>query len=133
MGKEWSKLIDGGNIWVDKYFSPGEFNCKCCGIELMDHDFILLLCKIRADVGKPFNIASGYRCPGHNKQVSSTGRNGPHTTGRSADIRADGKLKFDIIESALKLGVTRIGVGKTFVHLDDLTDGRFSQRVIWGY
>ena len=100
----------------------------------MSPAFLDLMDQIRDAVGEPLTVTSGYRCPTHNASVSSTGATGPHTTGRAIDIKADSRLRFLLIQAVLKQGITRIGVAKTFIHLDDLDelDGFPSPRV-WSY
>ena len=52
--------------------------------------------------------------------------------GYAADIAApDSRTKFIIIDSLLKAGFNRIGVGKTFIHCDNDPDK--SPDVIWTY
>ena len=109
--------------------------CSCCGVEGMSPAFLDLMDKIRDSVGEPLTVTSGYRCPAHNASVSSTGATGPHTTGKAMDIKADSRMRFLLIQAALKQeGITRIGVAKTFIHLDGLgeLDGFPSPRV-WSY
>ena len=108
--------------------------CSCCGVKGMKPSFLMRLDQIRKDVDEPLIITSGYRCSKHNRAVSSTGDNGPHTTGEAVDIKADSRLRFKIIQSAIKHGFTRIGVAKTFIHIDSLgeLEGFPSQRV-WSY
>ena len=108
--------------------------CSCCKAQGMSPAFLDLMDQIRDAVGEPLTVTSGYRCPTHNASVSSTGATGPHTTGRAIDIKADSRLRFLLIQEALKQGITRIGVAKTFIHLDDLDelDGFPSPRV-WSY
>lgn len=117
------------------YFDKSELICKCgCGVSAMDSLFLEKLNSIRQSVGQPFIVNSAYRCPDHNSEVSSTGPGGPHTTGRAIDIRADSRLKYAILDEARKCGITRFGVGKTFIHFDDLTEADgFAGRVIWTY
>jgi hypothetical protein len=39
--------------------------------------------------------------------------------GEASDVSCfDAEQRFKIVRSALKVGFTRIGIGKTFVHLD---------------
>ena len=73
--------------WADiKHFDPSEFACHCgtCGSDghEMNIDFVAMLDDLRERCGFPFRVTSGYRCPAHNQQVSTTGPDGPHTTGR---------------------------------------------------
>jgi uncharacterized protein YcbK (DUF882 family) len=108
--------------------------CSHCGVKGMNEKFMELLVSIRTAVGLPFRINSGYRCAIHNAAVSSTGANGPHTTGRAVDIAADSRLKFLIQREAMKRGVTRFGIARTFIHIDDLSDDDgFPSKVIWSY
>lgn len=118
-----------------KYFTENELRCKCgCGAQKMDFDFMRKLEQIRKSAGFAFHVTSAYRCPAHNARVSSTGHTGPHTTGRAIDIAADGKKKYAILELARGAGMKRFGIGKTFIHLDDLEQSEgFADRVIWTY
>ena len=109
--------------------------CSCgCGTKGMQPAFLMLLDQIRKEVGEPLTVTSGYRCPSHNQKVSSTGKSGPHTTGRAIDIKADSRLRFLLIQAALKHGITRFGVAKNFLHIDSLDElsGYPSPRV-WSY
>ena len=100
----------------------------------MDEHFIFLLNVIRHIVGKPFIVVSGWRCKVYNNKVSITGYDGPHTTGRAVDIRAGSRLRAEIIKIAVSLGISRFGIGSTFIHLDDLADvDGFDADVIWLY
>jgi uncharacterized protein YcbK (DUF882 family) len=108
-----------------RYFQPFEFNCKCCGHNYMEQEFIERLDTLREACDFPFEIVSGYRCKLHNSRVSSTGDNGPHTTGRAADIACGGERAITLLSHACKLGLfTGIGVkqhgASRFIHLDDL-------------
>ena len=118
-----------------KYFTEDELRCKCgCGKADMDPEFMKTLETIREYVGRQFIVNSAYRCPEYNAQVSSTGLGGPHTTGRAIDIKADSRLKYEIAMAASKEGMTRLGIGKTFIHIDNLTEeDLFSEQVVWTY
>ena len=69
--------------WVN--FSPDEVKCSHCGELKIHEDIMDLLQEARNDLG-PLSITSGYRCSEHNSSISSTGANGPHTTGKALDI-----------------------------------------------
>ena len=108
-------------------FSEHEFACQCgCGAA-MDPLFMRELQRIRTACDVGFVISSGYRCPDHNNRVSSTGKTGPHTTGKASDIAVYGERAFIVIREALR-GSLVSGVGdrqkgphdKRFVHLDIL-------------
>ena len=118
-----------------EFFATNELSCKCgCNECLMDRTFMGKLDAIREAVNKPFPVTSAYRCPDHNDNVSGTGRGGPHTTGRAIDIKAAGRMKFEIMEAAKSQGMTRFGIGREFIHIDDLSeeDG-FDGDVVWTY
>ena len=68
--------------------------------------------------GVPYHVNSGFRCPAHNLEVGGS-ETSPHLKGFAADIQAKTDFyKFRIVMGAILAGFTRIGVGKTFVHLD---------------
>jgi hypothetical protein len=84
-----------------KYFRIEEFACKCgCGLKYPSPALLSLLQKIRASLGEPVVIVSGWRCTLHNKGVGSAvlGKQGfykgqcgdatasAHTRGEAADI-----------------------------------------------
>lgn len=116
-------------IWTPQAtpnFSVDEMACRCgCGRADMDGAFMALLQKTRDRIG-PLHVASGFRCPAHNARVSSTGENGPHTTGLAADIRCSGRDAHRLVAEALALGATGLGVAQKgphssrFVHIDVL-------------
>lgn len=121
-----------------RYFRPDEFDCKHCGQNRMDDQFLIEIDELRHRYGKPLVITSGYRCPDHNAAVSSTGRTGPHTTGRAADIGVDRKNALAVLRIAMEMGFTGIGVqqkgGARFIHLDNLPDAAGQPRpTIWSY
>lgn len=125
-----------------KHFTRAEFRCRgtdCCGgSNLIADDFVDMLDLLRDDCGFPFPITSGYRCPVHNARVSSTGAAGPHTTGRAADIAVSRERAYKVLQLALQMGFTGIGVqqrgGGRFIHLDTLENGPGRPRpVVWSY
>jgi hypothetical protein len=60
-------------------------------------------------------------------------RPGEHTFGMSADIHCNnGADRFRLVTIALKHGINRIGIAKTFVHLGLGAPGLPSS-VIWEY
>ena len=103
-------------------FTKEEMRCKCgCGL-LPRHSFMLSLLEVRKEVG-PLTVTSGARCAKWNKEVASSGDNGPHVQGLAVDIAADSRKTHAIVKAALRLGFTGIGVSQRggrprFVHLD---------------
>ena len=114
--------------WRWKNFSSEELKCKHCGEEKIIPEFMDRLQALRKDYGKPMKISSGYRCPIHNRNVSKTGDDGPHTTGRAVDILCHGKEAYDLLHLALLHGFTGIGINQKglkasrFIHIDDIPD-----------
>lgn len=125
-----------------KHFTRNEFACKgkdCCGgTNLTENDFIDLLDELREQCGFALPVTSGYRCPQHNSKVSHTGFTGPHTTGRAVDFGVRGDRAYKLVELAIRMGFTGIGVNQKgdarFVHLDDLPNAPGQPRpTCWSY
>ena len=113
-------------------FSRAELTCKCgCGRMEIPLEFVLMLERVRARVGFPMRISSGYRCPDYNERISSTGRDGPHTKA-AVDVAVSGKDALRVLLAALREGFTGIGVQQKgtgrFIHLDRRVDP-----TIWSY
>ena len=129
--------------WEDfEKFPQEEFTCKCgCGRAEMDLTFISELQHLRDYLGFPLIINSGFRCPEHNNLVSGSGFNGPHTTGKAADIRIMGgralALLTHISECAYITGVGISQKGKhsgRYIHLDMLVHNASRPRPwVWTY
>ncbi len=110
-----------------------------CGCRLVpDQDFMEKVEKLRVELGFSLTVTSGARCPAYNQQVSSTGPNGPHTTGRAIDFGTRGEEALEITEKARAAGFTGIGVNQKgngrFIHIDDLPNAPNQPRPhIWSY
>lgn len=92
---------------------------------------------LRGRYAFPFRVTSGYRCPDHNASVSSTGRSGPHTTGKAADIALERREAFLVLSDAAQFGFTGIGVNQKgsgrFIHLDMLQPDEAPRPTVWSY
>lgn len=105
----------------------------------MQEGFMAKLVALREQVGFPMPVTSGYRSPEDNAAISSTGTNGPHTTGRAVDISISGENAYKLIAAALAAGFTGIGIKQhgplvgRYVHLDDLTSPEYPRPRIWTY
>lgn len=107
---------------MSEHFSKDEFKCKCgCGGLKVDLNLIVLLEKLRAEVGQPIHVSSGYRCPKHNAAVGGA-TNSYHMKGMAADITIPNHSPSDIARLARKLGFGGIGTyihgGNYFCHVD---------------
>lgn len=97
----------------------------------MDLDFLQKLDKARDIAGVSFKINSGYRSPSHNQKVGGKSTSS-HLSGLAADISCrDDKTRSTIINALIKAGFNRIGIAKTFIHVD--SDTKKSSNVIWVY
>jgi len=117
---------------LTKNFDREEFVCKCgCGLFNMNPDVIEDLQQFRTMINRPVIITSGSRCPYHNHVEGGT-NSSAHLTGDAADIAtANSKERYEVIQYFIEVGYRRIGIGKTFVHVD-LNDPN-PQDVIWLY
>ena len=121
-----------------QYFRNEELQChgdNCCGGQAsMDPSFMKSIVALRKDVGFPFPVTSAYRCPLHNSKVSSTGENGPHTTGMAMDIAVSREQAAELLEAAILSGnFTGVGINQKgnhrFIHLDSIP----GMKRIWSY
>ena len=116
-----------------KYFSPAEFKActPSCDISRMDAGFLALLDEVREAAGIPLVLNSAYRSRDWELAHERSG-NSAHTRGKAVDIRCNtSQNRYRILAAAIECGVPRIGVGKTYIHLDN--DPTLPQGVIWHY
>lgn len=121
--------------WADiQFFTPDEFDCPGMpgsGLEHMQLEFVQVLDAIRYDCAFPFRITSGWRSVEHNARTQGV-KNSPHLRGWAADISAQtSRHRFAIVNAAIEHGISRIGVGSSFVHLDN--DPAKVNRLLWLY
>lgn len=126
-------------------FTWAELRCKCdaCrndpNIELESNwystpefwAFMKRLKRMRDQLGFPFPVNSGYRCPAYNDQIyvdlgeePGTHLDGPHTIG-AADIKASFERAYQLVAIATDLemgvGIDQKGdVATRYVHVDNL-------------
>jgi len=97
----------------------------------MDKAFLEMLKRAEKYAGFSFSYNSGFRSKTHNQIVGGV-PNSAHTNGQAVDIKAATiQLRDKIVWAAKKAGFKRIGIGRTFVHLDN--DATKPQYVAWGY
>lgn len=121
-----------------KYFSPKEFDSPDApksGVN-MDVSFLGKLENAREKAGIPFKINSGFRTEEHNEKVggkpkTESSKGSSHMYGYAADIAAtDGVTRWKIVKSLIDSGFSRIGIAKTFIHVDSDPD---KPSAIWSY
>ena len=127
------------DLWESiEFFKYQEFNSPDhdrSGM-LMNYEFMCILDNIRRQHGKPIRINSGYRTKEHNDHLIKSGAKASpgssHMKGLAVDIKCnDDKERFELVNLALAHGINRIGVAKTFIHLD--VDKEKNQNRIWIY
>ena len=95
----------------------------------MNKEFLELLDKARTIAKIPFVITSGYRCQKHNQAVGSKPTSS-HLVGKAADVACTSDSdRYRIIISCIAVGIKRIGVYRSFVHVD--IDPKKSSRCVW--
>jgi zinc D-Ala-D-Ala carboxypeptidase len=114
-----------------RYFNEDEFTCKCgCGTNNISSKLIERLDNARHIAGVPFVLSSGCRCPSHNKNVGGSPTSS-HVNGTAVDIKvSSSKDKYKILTALMLEGFDRIGIAKTFIHVD--IDDKTKQ-VVWSY
>lgn len=125
--------------WRWKNFKPSDMTCKETGEVKYDPSFMDRLQTLREQFGKPMSISSGYRSPKHPIEARKA-KPGAHASGRAVDVRVSGADALRLVELALGLGFTGIGVSQkagkpVFIHLDDLPPGNgiAPRPNIWSY
>lgn len=116
------------SVRLSKNFRLDEFKCKCgkCNPILVDEALVAWLQRIRDHFGKSVNINSGYRCEAHNASPQVGGSKGSHhVKGKAADIRVEGITPEEVAKYAESIGIQRIGLYDTFVHIGSDTTKKF--------
>lgn len=110
-------------------FNESEFRCPCCLVTVVQPALVVALEALRAKVGSPILIRSGYRCPKHNAEVGGVPRS-QHVLGTAADISALNRSGRELFEMAQAIpAFNGLGVAPTWIHVDV----RSAPRVRWGY
>lgn len=77
--------------------------------------------ELRARIGRPINVSSGYRCPAYNRYLAGTASNSQHMYGVAADIWIQGMSSEQImvVVEELDIGTGRgLYPGQGIVHID---------------
>lgn len=123
---------------LSKNFEWDEFHPDDWNVEVDEpiHDQIVELCEaIRGIWGEPVVVTSGVRTKAMNDRLVNEGKASPyssHLKGLACDIYCtNSRLRWRAVNTLIANGVTRIGIGKTFIHFD--IDKDKVQNVIWTY
>jgi len=94
-------------------------------------DLVSALMRLEAHLGHELEYNSGYRCPECNAKAGGSVHSA-HMRGLAVDIRCvNSRDRFQIQQAAFALEFRRIGIAKTFIHLD--IDTSLDQDVEWMY
>ena len=112
---------------ISEFDSPDEVGSG----SRMQPSTLQMLDSARGIAGIPFRINSGFRTKSRNAYVGGS-RDSSHCYGYAVDIHCtDSRSRFIIINALLHAGFSRIGVGDTFLHVDN-SDEKDAE-VIWTY
>ena len=120
-----------------KYFSMDELKCQHCGEQGMNEAFMVKVEALRWELGFPFVVTSAYRCKDHIIERKKK-TPGAHASGHAIDIAVRGDKAYKLLDAALRVGMTGIGVNQKgnnrFIHLDDLEwDESRPRPWVWSY
>ena len=112
---------------LSPHFKVKEFHSQKDPSDMVkvDERLLVLLERIRAYIGKPIHVNSGYRSPEYNATLKNASPRSQHCYGKAADIRVDGVTPEKIAEIAeCFLGSSGgIGIYKHFTHVDVRPNG----------
>ncbi|MBI9110108.1 D-Ala-D-Ala carboxypeptidase family metallohydrolase [Maridesulfovibrio ferrireducens] len=92
--------------------------CGCCGTCDLVPGLLEKLDVARSLAGVPFTINSGFRCPEHNADIGSKPTSS-HVGGYAVDIATgNGPERAAILKGLIMAGFERIGIAKSFIHVD---------------
>ncbi len=103
---------------LSPHFTVRELSCPCCGRIRVEPLLVRLLEELRAELGRPIRVTSGYRCPDHNRAVGGVPRS-RHLEGRAVDLACPPGEQARLIARARRIGFdqTIAYAGRGFVHL----------------
>jgi zinc D-Ala-D-Ala carboxypeptidase len=112
---------------ISEFDSPDEVGSG----ERMDSEVLQMIDQARELFGKPIRINSGVRSITHNDKVNGS-KTSSHLKGYAIDVSCDNSAdRFRLVEILMLVGFNRLGIAKTFIHVDNDPDK--SKNVIWVY
>jgi len=146
-----TRAVQGVNNADEIYTRNGKQYVKDSGIENMNTVFVAQLDNARTIIEKEVNqleandekikfiINSGYRSPEYNDYLKTQGYdavdNSAHTIGMASDINVFGYTREQreiILDSLVRAGFKRFGIGKNFIHVDN-DDNKRPSPAVWFY
>lgn len=95
-------------------------------------ELVDLMDKMRGECGFAWIITSGFRTVSENNALPSAATDSAHTKGEAVDIYCVDDRKRQILLDVVRAnGINRIGIGKTFIHID--ISKTLPQNVTWNY
>ena len=122
---------------MKNYFPDYETECNCgCGSNNVDQEFINKLNLAREFADIPFPMSSVCRCVKHNEHEKGKATSSHISTSGRASCAGDiavtsSRSRFKILEALIEVGFTRIGIARTFIHVD--SDKNKPDQVSWLY
>lgn len=109
--------------------------CRCrradCDAPVPDPAFLDQLRALEARYGEALVVTSGVRCRVQNERVGGAPNSG-HLRATEADLACtSGAARWRLVHAAISVGIQRLGMGKTFLHVGGLS--ALPQQVIWHY
>ncbi len=121
-------ITTDGEKSVSTNFKVKEFKSRACPVVFIDGELIRVLQGLRAVLGCPINVNSGYRTESHNKAVGGS-TNSAHLLGKAADISCGVLPAKAIAKAAYRAYGKQIAIGlhekENYVHIDVLYRGNF--------
>ncbi len=121
-----------------RYFNYTEFDSpdEVGSGQKMHPDILEMLDMARDKFDKPIRINSGYRTKEYNKSLLLKGYkaspNSSHCKGLAVDIACSNSVdRYHLLNCLLDVGFKRIGIAKSFIHVD--IDTEKADQVIWTY
>jgi len=108
---------DDAEIEVTDNFKAGEFCSRKKYPWFISKLLIEKLQIMRNLIKIPIGINSGWRGPVHNSSIGGAAKS-RHMIGLAADIKVKGKTPLEVAGLAYAIGIRRIGIARTYVHVD---------------
>jgi len=121
-----------------RYFKSSEFDCPGArgSGKKMNPGFLRMLDNARHYAGVPFKVNHGFRTREYYHKLIKKGyqavKNSAHEIGQAADIAYNKDNFSKILNGFIKAGFKRVGIGRTFMHVDNDDSNRPSPAV-WTY